>query len=129
MPPLGPHLALCVVCKYTPAYSRVYVSEWTLCVGPSSCALLMGKSPLVWTRFIRDSIVCVNAIEKLSVGDDAGGPRTTKNRKHVEGYSRRMCAYIFHILNCVPILSLAGKKNNRDSIILSTHIFRESLKR
>lgn len=64
--PARPHLAL---------YSATYVlyilyihmdfHESLVVVRRSTYSQLMGKSPLIWTRFIRDSIVCVNAaIEK-----------------------------------------------------------------
>ena len=55
----------------TPGATYIYIYIHTRC---TVRRLLIGKSPLIWTRFIRDSIVCVNAaIENLRRRDDAGG--------------------------------------------------------
>lgn len=113
-----------------------------MCVLFSSCTLLMRKSPLVWTRFIRDSIVCVNAIENslletmpavLVLHSTTGNPGTIRNnRKHAEGCSSiRMCAHIFEIVYCilcaVHILSF-GIGNKQEHQHYRTHIFRAWLK-
>lgn len=106
-----------------------------MCVLFSSCTLLIRKSPLVWTRFIRDSIVCVNAIENslletmpavLVLHSTTGNPGTIRNnRKHAEGYfSIRMCAHIFEIYMyfvCRAYFVFWYRKQTGTSALSDTH--------
>ena len=97
------------------------------------------KSPLVWTRFIRDSIVCVSAIENslletmpaVLIEHNKQSRKIDENWKHgTEGCSMRMCEPI-HILHyCIvyrTYLCLWQETANRKRIfIISKHFFKRN---